>query len=180
MTKMHIIIDIGHANGTGARGNGAEEHAESRETAAALRRALVSRGYCVTLLDFPEQTNRADLNHTIAAANAMSAALGISLHMDAAATPAACGAHVCYISPRGETAARCIAPQICPVLPGRTAQIVRRTDLAILNRTMHPWVLVELGFITNAADLATVQTRRAELAERMAEGIATYLRAQRA
>ena len=174
---MHIIIDIGHASGTGARGNGAEEHEESVLTAAALANALRARNHEVTVLDFPELPNRADLNATIAAANNMRAALGISLHMDASENPSAHGAHVCYTTSSGSRAATCIANRICDMLPGRAGRTVKRTDLAVLNKTRAVWVLVELGFITNSGDLAVVREHRALLAEKIAAGVSDYLAA---
>lgn len=162
---MHIIIDIGHANLTGARGNGHEEHEESRLTANTLANSLRCAGHAVTILDFPQKNNRDDLNATIEAANNMKADLGISLHMDAADNPSAHGAHVCYLSTTGSQVATFIAGRICPVMPGRANRTVKRTDLAVLKHTRAPWVLVELGFITNKADLALVQHNRKELAD---------------
>lgn len=101
MNRGHIIIDIGHARGTGARGNGMEEHARCEQIAGQLRRKLEAAGYKVTVLDFPDKSNRADLVATVKAANAITpprvgvvsepqarheapCAFGISLHMDAA------------------------------------------------------------------------------------------------
>ena len=101
MNRGHIIIDIGHARGTGARGNGMEEHARCEQIAGQLRRKLEAAGYKVTVLDFPDKSNRADLVATVKAANAITpprvgvvsepqarheapSAFGISLHMDAA------------------------------------------------------------------------------------------------
>lgn len=174
---MHIIIDIGHAKGTGARGHGREEHAQSVETASAVRAALVRRGYKVSIIDFPEKSNRDDLNMTVYTANNMQADLGVSLHMDASDNKAACGAHVCYASAKGQQAAGCIANRICDMLPGRASKTVKRKDLFVLNQTKAVWVLVELGFITNAHDLGVVENEREQLAERLAAGISDYLNA---
>lgn len=168
---MHIILDIGHAQGTGARGHGHEEHAESVETGKVLRAALQQRGHKVTILDFPEKSNREDLNATIEAANAMKADLGISLHMDASDNGSAHGAHVCYLSRTGSQVATFIAGRLCGMLPGRSNRTVKRPDLAVLKHTRAVWVLVELGFITNAGDLELVQGKRQELAEQIAAGV---------
>ena len=84
MSTPHIIIDIGHARGTGARGNDQEEHDRCTKIAAALQRALTAHKLRVSVLDYPELSNSADLTATAAAANATDAALGVSLHMDAA------------------------------------------------------------------------------------------------
>ena len=102
-TRKHIIIDIGHARNTGAVGCGLQEHTRCGQIAGHLRAKLEDAGYKVTVLDFPDKSNRADLVATVKAANAITpprvgvvsepqarheapCAFGISLHMDAAST----------------------------------------------------------------------------------------------
>lgn len=156
MSKKHIILDIGHAHGTGARGNGMEEHARCAEIAQHLAEDLRALGHAVTVLDHPQLGNGADLAATARDANAIpNASFGISLHMDAAETPEPCGAHVCYLSNTGRRIAQAIAAPLCTLLPGRAESIVKRSDLYILKHTRAPWVLVECGFITNPTDAAT-------------------------
>lgn len=150
----HIIIDSGHANGTGARGNGQEEHNLCVKVANLLATALRSKGHKVTGIDFPTLSNSADLNQTIIKANSLEGvSLGISLHMDASDNSAAHGGHVCYISTSGFLAAERIASELCLYMPGRAQKTVRRTNLAVLKRTKWRWVLIELGFITSKIDI---------------------------
>lgn len=172
----NIAIDIGHAAGTGARGNGMEEHEQSALTADYLAADLRRRGHTVTVIDFPARGNRGDLNAAIAAINGGDYDIAISLHMDASDNPAACGAHVCYTSTRGATIAREVAEELCPMLPGRAERIVRRADLAILNRTGCPAVLIELGFITCPRDCKILVAHRAELASKIGCGVDRALR----
>jgi len=173
---MHIIIDIGHARGTGASGNGMQEHERCALIAAALAEKLRGQGPQASVLDYPDKSNRADLAATAAAANRISGpCIGISLHMDAAsrpADPAPHGAHVCYASAAGKRLAEAIAEPLCALLPGRATKTVRRTDLYILNNTRCVWALAECGFITNPGDAATDP---AAVAHRIAEGINRYL-----
>ena len=193
--SKHIIIDIGHARGTGARGNGLEEHARCELIAAHLSDNLRAAGYAVTVLDYPDRTNSADLVATVKAANGISnAAFGISLHMDAAskvvgyvdavdedgipykkpiiaADPEPHGAHVCYVSATGKRMAECIAMFLCPLLPGRANKTVKRSDLYILKNTRAPWVLCECGFITHRGDAATDPER---VAACIAAGVRIY------
>ena len=147
MSTRHIILDVGHARGTGARGNGLEEHERCVLIAAALEESLRSRGFSVTVLDFPDKTNSADLTATVAAANELVADFGISLHMDAASkitgyrrvqdedgemyeeaiyesNPVPHGAHCCYYSTTGEAMGRKIASRLCALLPGRAEPVV--------------------------------------------------------
>lgn len=190
----HIIIDIGHARGTGARGNGLEEHERCVLLAEALETALLKRGFGVTVVDFPDLSNSADLTAAVAAANAQGCDFGISLHMDSASkitgyrrvtnedgetceeaiyepNPVPHGAHCCYYSTTGEAMGRKIASRLCALLPGRAEPVVRRTDLYVLKQTVAPWVLCECGFITNPEDAAMEPQR---VAEAIAEGVADY------
>lgn len=71
----NIIIDIGHAGGTGARGNGLEEHAVNTVIAKILSQKLFESGYNTYVIDFPDNNNRDDLNKTVATANKVEAEL---------------------------------------------------------------------------------------------------------
>lgn len=151
----HIILDVGHSNGTGARGNGQEEHDLCVKVAEQLKVALTKSGHKVTVLDFPYLSNTEDLNKTIKTANALKGVdFGISLHMDAFTNPNAKGGHVChYPCVSSKRIARVIADSLTAYMKGRVSTIVARRDLAILKRTIRPWVLIELGFITSKVDI---------------------------
>lgn len=189
----HIIIDIGHADGTGARScydPSIEEHATCVPVGKRLAEILRARGHEVDVLDFPEQSNSSDLNSTISKANALGADLLISLHRDAATLACpdndvcpgdimdnndARGAHVCYCSSSGKKLASCIADRLCAILPGRAEQVQLRQNLAILKRTKPVAVLCELGFITAAADRYIFDTRREDICLAIADGVGVYL-----
>ena len=151
----HIVLDIGHANGTGARGNGQEEHNLCVKVSEQLKTALIKSGHKVTVLDFPKLNNTDDLNRTIKAANALKGVdFGISLHMDAFTNPNAKGGHVChYPVTSSKRIAMAIADSLTAYMQGRASKTVARRDLAILKRTVAPWVLIELGFITSKVDI---------------------------
>lgn len=171
---MKVAIDIGHARMTGARGNGREEHAVCADIAAELADELAARGHVCHVVDFPELSNRDDLVATVREINSLEPDVSISLHCDASDNPAARGAHVCYVSERGEKLARAIASELCALLPGRAQQVVRRGDLYVLTHTMCPAVLVECGFITHAYDCHIVTQRTEAVADAIAQGVADY------
>lgn len=187
--KNRILIDIGHARATGANGTDAEgvtynEHELCELLAADLASALAKIGVESTTIDFAEYTNSQDLNKTINTANELTKTaqtdykFGVSLHMDASDNADAQGGHVCYRSDRGRDIADNIAPQLIAVLPGRASATVMRTDLAVLNKTKNPWVLIENGFITNQKDLSLMlgASTRETLATALARGIKNALR----
>lgn len=190
-----IAIDIGHANGTGARGNGYEEHELCSRLAAELKACLESfmlDPFTADIIDFPSQINSADLAASVKAINAGNYDACVSLHMDSAGdeieeedengdvfyrfepNPTARGAHVCYCSKNGKRMADEIALRLCQQLPGRYEQTQKRTNLYFLKKTNPVAVLVECGFITNPRDAHWVANNPHEVARAIALGIAAY------
>lgn len=175
---MRFAIDIGHADGTGARGCGFEEHALCARIAAALKEILESfklHEFRADIIDFPSCTNGADLAASVAAINAGQYDACISLHMDASENAGAHGAHVCCCSSAGQRMAEEIALRLCPQLPGRYEQVKKRPDLYFLRKTRPPAVLVECGFITNPHDAAWVDDHIFHVARAIALGLAAAL-----
>lgn len=173
---MKIAIDIGHANGTGARGNGLEEHACCNVIASLLQDLLTKADHDVTVIDFPEESNRDDLNKTIQAANAGGFDFGISLHCDASDNENARGAHVCFYpgSVAGARLAQAIAEPLSKLMPGRSQTTVARGNLAILKKTNCPWVLCECGFISNYVDANMMDACPDWIAEAIAAGVEDF------
>lgn len=172
-----IAIDIGHANGTGARGNGYEEHTQCARIAAELKTCLESfrlQEFQADIIDFPDKTNSGDLTASVAAINAGGYDACVSLHMDASDNTTARGAHVCYYSQNGKRMAEEIALRLCPQIPGRYEQTKKRTDLYFLKKTSPVAVLVECGFITNPRDAEWADKHPQEIARSIALGIAAY------
>lgn len=174
---MNIALDIGHANNTGARGNGLEEHAVATTIVDHLFTALKDQGHNVHVIDFPNMSNSEDLNATIQAANAGGYDIGISVHCDCAHDkPDAHGAHVCFYpgSVAGSRLAACIAEPLADLLPGRANTIQSRPGLAVLKQTRPVWVLCECGFISNAGDADVMKHHPESIANAIAEGVDTY------
>ena len=173
-----IAIDIGHANKTGARGNGYDEHEMCATLAKSVKAALESyktQTFAADIIDFPEKSNTGDLTATVSAINAGGYDASVSLHMDAASVPTAHGAHVCYYSTSGKVLANEIALRLCPQLPGRANRIVKRDNLYVLKHTKPVAVLVECGFITNPPDAKWVAEHPDKVALPIALGIAAFL-----
>lgn len=188
-----ICIDIGHAAGTGATGNGLEEHGVAVQIAAHLARYLRERGHNVSVIDYPHLTNAADLNATVRAVNAGNYDLSVSLHCDSSENPDACGAHVCHHrtyhkdgtfrdSVQGKALASAIAGPLIKLLPGRADPVQARPDkkkklsgLQVLRETRPPAVLCECSFITNAADAEMMKNRPELIAQAIGAGILDYI-----
>lgn len=169
-----VILDIGHANGTGARNKekGLEEHAINVVICAKLKAMLENYGARVQVLDFPEMDNGPELTKTVKAANAISGAkVLVSLHSDCSDSKSAKGGHVCYYGAESKQWATKLAKHIAELLPGRAEHIVNRPNLAILKVKSCPAILCEGGFISNEHD-SEIQSKHPEkIAEAYFKGL---------
>lgn len=175
--KIKVAIDVGHARRTGAVGNGRTEHAMCKLVAAELKAKLESfklQGFEADIIDFEELDNDDDLAATVRAVNAGGYCACVSLHMDWDASPQPHGAHVCYVSAAGKDLAKEIALRLCPQMPGRAEQLVRRPGLYVLRMTRPVAVLVECGFISNEGDTAWVHENPERVALSIALGVAAF------
>lgn len=188
-----ICIDVGHAAGTGATGNGLEEHGVAVQIATSLARYLRVSGHTVSVIDYPQLSNAADLNATVRAINAGDYDLSVSLHCDSSDNPDACGAHVCHHrtyhndgtyadSVQGKALAQAIAGPLCKLLPGRADHVQARPDkkkklsgLQVLRETRPPAVLCECSFISNVNDAEVMKKSPALIAQAIGTGIIDYI-----
>lgn len=184
---MKIAIDIGHADGTGAKFAGQEEH----DTVEAfvynsLLPAFLKAGYEDTdVIDYPDKSNTDDLNQTVTAANARGYHVLISCHRDAASSSVGedgfmqpHGAHAIHFSnsTNGKLLANCIMNEagLANMMPGRAEVVQARDGLAILRRTTCVSVLLELGFITNKEDRDFFDNHGDKIASCIVEGVKIY------
>lgn len=171
---MKIALDVGHAASSGATGNALREHDVAASAAAMLVRMLRPHSVEGWVVDFPALSNRADLAATIAHVNECGYDAVVSLHCDCAASRAAHGAHVIYKTSRGSMLAVCIAQPLCALMPGRVDAVVQRHDLAILNQTRPPAVLVEMGFLSHEVDARMLRDNLPAIAHAIAAGIVAW------
>ena len=169
---LKIALDVGHARLTGASGNGLQEHEVAARLAHYVKEMLCGQPHITAnIVDFPELSNAGDLSAAIRAINSGGYDAVVSLHCDCSDNPAARGAHVIHKTLAGYALGIEIAERLAVHLPGRAKSIVQRHDLAILNRTAPPAVLVECGFLSNAQDAAVLQARPILLARAISGGI---------
>ena len=172
--SKRVIIDIGHANGTGSRGFGREEHASNVIIARHLQEQLTEKGVNVIILDFPESDNTTDLNLTKSTANSIGADLLVSLHHDYSDSPSAKGAHTIYYRDSSKKYAESVSKELVTIMPGRAETVVQRSNLAILKVNMDA-ILVESGFISNQHDMEIQKEHPELIAEKICAGVIRVL-----
>lgn len=117
-----------------------------------------------------------DLNARLEAIQESDADLFVSIHANASSKPQQRGIECYYAakSPEGKSLAMAIQEQLRLIAP--VSQDAEPADFFVLRRNKVPAVLIEVGFITNPAERALLQSPeyQKKIAEAIAAGIAQY------
>lgn len=161
MAKLFIICGHG-AGDPGACGNG---YQEAERVRALAKRIKKFGGNSVKVGDTSKNWYKSKL---VNKKNIPSGSLVLELHMDSAAKSAK-GAHI--IIKNGMDADKydkALADYLAKEFPGRSNKIVKRSDLANINRAAAAGInyrLAECGFITNAGDAKKFNSEMDEIAK---------------
>lgn len=160
---MALFIICGHGDGDpGAIGNG---YQEAQRVRALVERIKALGGESVTVGDTSKNWYKSKLVNN---ENIPKGSLVLELHMDSAGTSARGGHVIIDADFEADKYDNALADFICEILPGRANKIVKRNDLANLNRAQKYGInyrLLECGFITNAEDVNIFNSRMDEIAE---------------
>lgn len=177
-----VVIDPGHGGSRpGARYEGIEEKNINLAVSWKLERILRSYGYNVVMTRSTDVDvglyERADI------ANAVNADLFVSIHSNAAENkPDYQGIYTYYhpTSRRGARLAQAIQTPLSRITGGIDRGI-KDADFVVVRETEMCAVLVEMGFMTNHEELMNLidDGYQEKLAQGIAEGIVSYLNAQR-
>ncbi len=161
---IKIYIDQGHnprGFNTGAEGNGYFEQDITYRIGVLLNRYFQDNPAFESRLSRPEPdtvlgtSNSSSLVARVNEANAYRADLFLSLHTNASVNPSANGSECLIYSTSSRVAydvSVLILEQLTLITGLRNRGIVERPGLYVLRRTQMPAIVVEMGFITNAAD----------------------------
>lgn len=154
MGFTHYTSHAGHTRGGGARGSGYEESAVARQFNPILMEAFRKVGAVVTdCTDNVSTTQNANLSRLVSLCNAINknGRLDISLHFNSSSNPSSNGVEVLYYDQK-DLATR-VSSAISKASGLRDRGPVERKELAVLNGTNAPAILIELAFISNASDM---------------------------
>ena len=179
---MKFVIDAGHGGfDPGACGNGLRECDLTFDIAAIVSRELISRGHTV-ILTRPDKakaprnaTNKnAELYARYSIANTSGANYFCSIHINAGGGTGA-EAIVYKIGNKAAELARKIVENLAPLMgvhgtPVKDLAMLRRS-LAVISKTKMPALLVEVGFIDNAADAAKIKANIELIGKAIAAGL---------
>jgi len=167
-----IFLNPGHCVGLdpGAIDNGLQEADITLKICRLTEAYLLAVGLTTKLFQYD------GLEEICNASNSFNADLFISVHCNAADSPAAHGTETFYFqsSVNGEKLARCIQNQITSSLGTFNRGIKPDNSLYVLKHTAAPAVLVELAFITNSRDAKLLAYYQDSFARATARGITDF------
>lgn len=164
VTDKTIVIDSGH----GGKDPGAVSPNGTREKDVNLNIALKTQSKLEALGHEVIMTRSGDTNPALSEraniANRNDADVFLSIHHNSAGSSSAYGLEILYC-PRGQgngktedqyPLAESISKGIIASTGGRDRGIIKRPDLAVLRQTKMPAVMVEVGYLSNAAEEARI------------------------
>lgn len=184
--SIKIYIDQGHNPqnpNAGAEGNGLREQDLVYTIGQELADLLRANGNFEVRLSRPTPNTQlgssaaTSLATRVQDANRWGADYFISLHTNAAASPAATGVEAYSYAPRGPAfnLGTDILEGLVATTGLRNRGMKARPGLYVLRRTAMPAVLVELGFITNPRDATLMRDEPELFAQGIYQGILEYL-----
>lgn len=167
-----VIVDAGHGgHDSGARSvRGKNEKDVALDTAKRLAAILRRRGFRVI------ETRNSDyfvtLGRRVEISNSTRNAIFVSVHYNWTRRSAARGVETFFYSPQSELLARKVQREISRSY-STADRGVKRRGFYVLRKNRRPAILVECGFVSNAADNAVAQSAsgRQRVAESIARGI---------
>lgn len=167
---MKIFINPGHGGiDPGAIGaNGTKECEINAKIAKVTAEKLKAAGHTVTV--YQQQKKLADVAEM---ANASKAALFVSIHCNSAVNKQANGTETWHYTgcPTGKKFATKIQLEIIKAIGTRNRGVKNSTSLYVLRKTTMPAVLIEAGFLSNAAEEKQLNANTDKIGEAIAKGI---------
>ncbi len=170
---------------TGAASPHVRESEVNLQVALRLQQALESRGVKVIMVRTSEDVNVAN-SERAAVANSANAALFVRLHCDGADNPSTHGLSTLIpasnqwtapIVTQSALAGKAVHRAVIASTGATDRGVVNRGDLSGFNWSKVPTILVEMGFMSNAAEnkRLTTSSYQQKLAEGLAAGVVAYL-----
>ena len=174
---MKICIDPGHGGkDPGATNGSVYEKNINLAVALKLKKLLIERGLEVLLTRETDVYNT--VNEKAKMANTYGADLFVSIHCNSATVAQANGTETLVYSLEGESfrLGNIIQDKLIEHLKRANRGVKARKDLAVLNSTKMPAVLVELAFISNDAEMRLLINDKFQeaAAQAICEGILSY------
>lgn len=180
-----VAVDAGHGGfdgGAVGTNTGVIEAGLNLAVAKLVKEDLTDRGLSVVMTRTDENalsdTKKGDMAVRRTVLRGDTVDLVVSIHMNKFPDRSVSGAMAYYMqgSEEGQKLAQCVIDSICDST-GRSRRLANPGDYFVLRECAAPAVLVECGFLSNAADEKQLidEEYQAMLAQAVADGIMNYL-----
>ena len=171
---VKIGLNIGHGGkDVGAINGSLYERDVNKKIVSFLAKEVVMMGYHVETF---QQTS--SVNEVVKWANDAKLDYLISIHCNSFTTSTACGHEVLFSegSSKGKQLAQSIQNSLVKKIGLKNRGIKPRNNLAVLNQTKMPAVLVETAFISNPSEAKLLREKPDLFAKAIVEGVKNYLK----
>ena len=173
-----VVIDAGHGGkDKGANREGLLEKDLNLTVALKLKRALEARGVRVTMTRSVDMF--LELSEITAITNREQPDLFVSVHTNASTNPGIYGLETYYYTPQSRLLAQKVHNKLVNLV-GAPDRGVRTAVFYVIHHTQVPAILCEMGYISNTAERAALQSdaRQEKTANAIAEGVVEYLKSR--
>ena len=173
-----LTISAGHfGQGTGAAGlidEGKEVIFVVQELAKRLELAQIKVNI---ILDRKSKNQQQNLAYLVKRHNQTKRQLDVSIHFNAVRdqTSAGIGTEVLYVNPRVYPFAKKLSSAISAAGGFRDRGAKRRTNLAILNKTTAPALLIEICFVNSTEDVQLYRKNQAAIFDAIVQTLTSFL-----
>lgn len=176
MSKI-ICVDAGHGGkDPGACSNGVQEKDIALKIALKVKGLLLANDLGVVMTRESDQYD--SVNEKARKANLAKADLFVSIHCNSASQLSANGTETLSYDLTGKSfqLASCIQQELTNICQRRNRGVKQRKDLAVLNSTQMPAILVETAFISNEEERKLLQQEafQNKIAMAIVKGICQY------
>ena len=184
--QVTVVLDAGHGGfdgGAVGTDTGVQEAGINLAVTRLVAEGLEQAGLTVLLTRDSEEAlgsdKQADMRQRKKILSAPEVDLVVSIHMNKFSDRSVSGPMVFYMkgSLPGQAFAECMVAAVCQAI-GRPNRIANPGDYFVIRECSAPAVIVECGFLSNAADEALLQdsSHQKKLADGIVQGVVNYLK----
>ncbi len=174
--KAVIVLDPGHGGeDCGAIRNGIDEKTIVLDVSKRVRDILVKKGYNVLMTR--EEDKTVSLQDRVEYSEAVQPDIFVSIHVNSSEKAAITGVETHYYRQESLSLAQTVHASMVSNIKTNNRGLFK-SKFYVINHTTAPAILVEIGFLSNAAERAELITekRKQTTAKAIAEGIENYFK----
>ncbi len=174
--KRYVVIDAGHGGSDcGATRDNIFEKDITLKVALKVEKLLQKKGYVVTMTRTTDQT--LSLQERVDISEAIAPDIFVSIHVNSSNSDSPNGLETHYYKDNSLKLAKCIHAAMLNNISAHNRGLFK-SKFYVINHTTAPAILVEMGFISNAAERSQLvsESRQNATAKAIVDGIEEYFK----